>query len=159
MDGGLNEVAVEGTPGPGSTCISPWVRPDDKGMTRRPDVRHRFLIQEFAARAGVTVKALHLYDRLGLVIPARSEAGHRIYTSEDFRRVRHIVTLKRLGIPLRRVGAILAGHGAPLDAILHHQRRALEDRRDVLDGLIRALRQAEDAPAQRCARRHPRFTR
>jgi DNA-binding transcriptional MerR regulator len=115
-------------------------------MTRQPDVRHRFLIQEFAARAGVTVKALHLYDRLGLVIPARSEAGHRIYTSEDFRRVRHIVALKRLGVPLRRVGAILAGHGGPLDAILHHQRRALEDRRDVLDRLIRAIRQVEDAP-------------
>jgi MerR family transcriptional regulator, thiopeptide resistance regulator len=124
-------------------------------MSRRQDVRHRFLIHEFAARAGVTVKALHRYHRLGLLVPARSNAGHRIYTSGDFRRVRHIVTLKRLGVPLRRVGAILAGHGAPLDAILYHQRRALEDRRDVLNGLIRALRQVEDAARKQWARGNP----
>jgi len=37
MDGGLDEVAVEGHVGPpGGNCISPWVRPDDEGM---PDER------------------------------------------------------------------------------------------------------------------------
>jgi DNA-binding transcriptional MerR regulator len=95
----------------------------------------------------VTVKALHLYDRLGLLVAARSEAGHRIYTSADLRRLRHIVALKRLGVPLRRIGAILANADALLDATFRHQRRALEDRRDVLDGLIRALRQSQDASA------------
>jgi DNA-binding transcriptional MerR regulator len=110
-------------------------------------MRRQFLINEFAARAGVTVKALHLYDRLGLLVPTRSGAGHRIYTSADLRRITRIVTFKRLGVPLRRINAILTGADAPLDAFFRHQRRTLEHRRDLLDGLIRALKQAEDALA------------
>lgn len=110
---------------------------------------HRFLIHEFATKAGVTVKALHLYDRLGLLVPVRSEAGHRLYSTADLSRVRRIVTLKRLGVPLRRVGPILDSSGLTFQAILQNQRRALEDRRDGLDGLIRALHEDEGEPAMR----------
>jgi DNA-binding transcriptional MerR regulator len=93
----------------------------------------------------VTVKALHLYDRLGLLVPARSAAGHRIYTAADLRRVGHVVALKALGIPLRRIGAILANADAPAGVILQQQRRLLEDQRARLDRLIRVVRQAEAA--------------
>lgn len=44
----------------------------------------RFLVHEFAAHAGVTVKAPHLYDRLRLLVPVRSGAGQRIYTTTDY---------------------------------------------------------------------------
>lgn len=110
-------------------------------------MRQRFLIHEFAARAKVTIKALHVYDRLGLLVPSRSEAGHRIYTQGDFKRLEHIITLKRLGVPLRRIKAILAGGDRPLDTVLRQQRRVLERRRKDLDHLIRALIEHEAAPA------------
>jgi len=46
--------------------------------------RH-YQIREFAELAGVTVKALHHYDRLGLLRPARTAAGYRVYSESDQR--------------------------------------------------------------------------
>jgi hypothetical protein len=44
---------------------------------------------EFARLAGVTVRALHHYDRLGLLKPSdRTAAGYRLYGPEDFARLR-----------------------------------------------------------------------
>ncbi|HEX8763820.1 MAG TPA: MerR family DNA-binding transcriptional regulator, partial [Candidatus Acidoferrum sp.] len=40
-------------------------------------------VQEFAELAGVTVRALHHYDRLGLLMPSRTEAGYRLYYLRD----------------------------------------------------------------------------
>ncbi len=43
------------------------------------------LVSEFAEKAGVTVRTLHHYDRLGLLKPSvRSAAGHRLYGERDF---------------------------------------------------------------------------
>ena len=43
-------------------------------------------VQEFANLAGVTVRALHHYDRFGLLKPNRTEAGYRLYCLRDFER-------------------------------------------------------------------------
>jgi len=59
---------------------------------------------EFAALAHVTVRALHHYDRLGLLRPKqRSRAGYRLYSARDFARLEQIVVLKFLGIPLKQI--------------------------------------------------------
>jgi hypothetical protein len=41
--------------------------------------------QQFASLTGVSVRALHHYDRLGLLKPRRSSAGYRIYTTRTCR--------------------------------------------------------------------------
>jgi len=46
-------------------------------------LRGLYRVHEFAELAGVTVKAVHHYDRLGLLKPARNEAGYRLYTGRD----------------------------------------------------------------------------
>jgi DNA-binding transcriptional MerR regulator len=107
-----------------------------------------FRIQEFAQLAGVTVRALHHYDRLKLLSPAlRSERGYRLYCHEDLGRLERILVLRYLGLPLREIAALLnapAGCGAePLAAALQRQRAALRDRRDGLDRVLRALEHAE----------------
>ncbi|MGB7730210.1 MAG: MerR family transcriptional regulator [Candidatus Acidiferrum sp.] len=64
--------------------------------------------KEFASLAGVTVRALHHYDRLGLLRPKqRSEAGYRLYGVRDFARLEQIVVLKFLGIPLKQIRGLL----------------------------------------------------
>lgn len=60
--------------------------------------------REFAQLAGVTVRTLHHYDRLGLLKPRRAETGYRLYRTGDLER---IVALKFLGIPLKRIGTLL----------------------------------------------------
>ena len=59
-----------------------------------------YKIHEFAKLAGVTVKALHHYDRLELLQPGRTEAGYRVYCDRDLETLEQIVALKFLGIPL-----------------------------------------------------------
>ena len=66
-----------------------------------------YRIHEFAHLAGVTVKALHHYDRLGLLTPRRSETGYRVYRECDLERLEQIVALKFLGLPLKQIRAVL----------------------------------------------------
>jgi len=67
-------------------------------------------IGELAHETGLTVRALHHYDRLGLLrVASRTEGGHRTYTQDDVRRLHRIVALRSLGIGLDDLRAILAG--------------------------------------------------
>jgi DNA-binding transcriptional MerR regulator len=107
-----------------------------------------FRIQEFAKLAGVTVRALHHYDRLKLLSPAhRSERGYRLYCHEDLGRLERILVLRYLGLPLREIAALLNtpdGRGAePLTVTLARQRAALRERRDGLDRVLRAIEHAQ----------------
>jgi MerR family transcriptional regulator, thiopeptide resistance regulator len=102
-----------------------------------------YKIHELAALAGVTVKALHHYDRIGLLQPRRSAARYRVYSTTDLARLRQILALRSLGLPLRRIRELLSPGAPPLHLTLQHQRHALEERRRVLDRAIRALQAAE----------------
>src|SRR5438105_8706926 len=64
-------------------------------------------IGELAAATGVTVRALHHYDEIGLLVPRRSEAGQRLYTQADLLRLYQIVALRRLGVALPEIAARL----------------------------------------------------
>jgi len=104
-----------------------------------------YRIHEFAELAGVTVKALHHYDRLGLLKPGRSEAGYRMYRESDLERLEQIVALKFLGVPLKQVKVVLDRAAVALPEALRMQRRALEEKHTLLGNLIRAVRAAEEA--------------
>ena len=108
----------------------------------------RYRIRAFAAMTGVTVKALLHYDRLGLLRPPRTNAGHRLYTDADRQRLEQIVALKFLGLPLRQIRQVLNGHTLPLAAALGARREALAAERERLDRAIAAIRRIEGAMAQ-----------
>lgn len=102
--------------------------------------------QEFAELAGVTVRALHHYDRLGLLRPGRSHAGYRIYRESDLARLEQIVALKFLGLPLKQIREVLDRGSSNLPATLRAQRAALEEKRRLLDRAIQAIAAAEGEP-------------
>ena len=99
--------------------------------------------QEFAKLAGVTVRALHHYDRMGLLKARRSQAGYRLYSDNDLARLEQIVALKFIGVPLKRIRGLLERKGDPLDGALRAQRRVLEGKRLLLDRAIAAIVEAE----------------
>lgn len=103
-----------------------------------------YKIHEFAKLAGVTVKALHHYDRLGLLQPGRTEAGYRVYCERDLETLEQIVALKFLGIPLKQIGVVLK-RAAQLPDALRLQRRALEEKHSLLGRAIRAIQAAEES--------------
>lgn len=79
---------------------------------------------------GLTVRALHHYDRIGLLTPSRrSSSGHRLYTAEDVARLYRISVLRRLGFPLDQIADVLGDPGWELRAAVERhlevtQRRA-----------------------------------
>jgi DNA-binding transcriptional MerR regulator len=102
-----------------------------------------YRIREFARLAGVTVRALQHYDRMGLLTPARSQAGSRVYSQADLQALVQIVALKSVGVPLKKIGALRAHGPTALTETLGTQRRALERRQPVLDRVIFAVRNIE----------------
>ena len=76
-------------------------------------------VGQVAERFGVTVRTLHHYDEIGLLVPsARSHAGYRLYTEADLVRLATVVTYRRLGLPLEKVQAALAGDGSVTEHLL-----------------------------------------
>jgi DNA-binding transcriptional MerR regulator len=110
-------------------------------VTQKPAGVYR--IQQFATLAGVTVRALHHYDRLGLLKPSgRSRSGYRLYRDCDLARLEQIVVLKFLGLPLQQIGRLLKKESS-LAETLRRQQLVLAEKRLQLDAAITAIAQAE----------------
>jgi len=90
----------------------------------------------FARITGVTVKALRHYERRGLLMPHRNDAGYRRYSLHDLQRLEQILALKSLGLPLGHIGRLC--EAPDLDA-LRAQRARLSDARARIDRAIAAL--------------------
>ena len=86
---------------------------------------------ETARRFAVTIKALRLYERRGLLTPLRSEAGWRTYGPTQIARLHQVLALKKLGLPLARIGELLAGTDS-LDTVLAFQEQVLARQSDQL---------------------------
>jgi DNA-binding transcriptional MerR regulator len=103
-----------------------------------------YRVSEFAEKAGVTVRTLHHYDRLGLLKPSgRTGTGYRLYNERDFLRLQQIVTLKFIGFPLQQIKELLDRNDLDLATTLRFQREALLERRRQLDMAIEAIDNAE----------------
>ncbi|PYS50072.1 MAG: MerR family transcriptional regulator [Acidobacteria bacterium] len=100
--------------------------------------------QEFAERAGVTVRTLHHYDRLGLLKPTRHTAsGYRLYGERDLARLQQIVALKFIGLPLKQIKHLLDQRDLDLRTTLRLQREVVEEKRRHLDSCLEAIKRAE----------------
>jgi MerR family transcriptional regulator, thiopeptide resistance regulator len=72
--------------------------------------RHRTgrRVGELARASGLTVRTLHYYEQIGLLVPSRrSAAGQRIYDEVDMARLYRICLLRRVGLPLAQIGRAL----------------------------------------------------
>lgn len=97
---------------------------------------------ETARRFGVSIKALRLYERRGLLKPLRSKSGWRTYGPDQIARLHQILALKRLGLSLASIGQLLESSGT-LDTVLALQDQALvQESRRITKALamIRAAR-------------------
>jgi DNA-binding transcriptional MerR regulator len=84
-------------------------------------------IGELASRAGLSVRALHHYDAIGLLSPAaRTPAGARLYTQSDIITLHRIQALKQMGYALSHIRDTLHDSGAQPLKIIQQQISALE---------------------------------
>ncbi|MBX6750568.1 MAG: MerR family transcriptional regulator [Micromonosporaceae bacterium] len=92
-----------------STGPCPRGRPHDDVVARGDETQQLMTIGTFARMAQLSPKALRLYDELGLLTPAAvdSHSGYRYYRPAQLERARLISLLRRLGLPLAAIGAVL----------------------------------------------------
>lgn len=102
--------------------------------------RRSYQVKEVAALTGVSVRALHHYDELGLLVPgARSAAGYRLYDDDDLLRLQQIVIGRALGLALEEIRRSLDDPDFDRRAALVAQRAALERRAHHTADMIRAV--------------------
>jgi MerR family transcriptional regulator, thiopeptide resistance regulator len=109
------------------------------------NAEHVYRVREFATLAGVTVRALHHYDRLGLLKPSgRSARGYRLYRDRDLARLEQIVVLKFLGVPLKDIARLRRRESSLADT-LRRQQHVLADKRRHIDMALHAIAAAEQS--------------
>lgn len=96
----------------------------------------------FARRSRLSIKALRLYDRSGLLVPAdvNPATGYRRYRESQLLLARQIVMMRRAGIPLARVAEIIAAPGAAAAELLAAYWAETERRFRVQGELVSRLR-------------------
>lgn len=91
---------------------------------------------------GVTVRTLHHYDEIGLLVPSeRSRAGYRLYTGGDLTRLQQVVVYRRLELPLDEIATLLEGGEDAADH-LRRQRDTVMQRLGELTELVAAIDRA-----------------
>jgi MerR family transcriptional regulator, heat shock protein HspR len=118
---------------------------DDNHKPGSPPTSDRgvYGISVAAELSGIKDQSLRLYEREGLLTPARSEGGTRRYSADDLARIQRISQLVAAGVNLTGIARILE---------LEDRNDALDDRNVVLEDDNAALRAAE-------TRRRPRKRR
>ena len=103
-------------------------------------------VGELARLAGVTVRTLHHYDRIGLLVPSeRTAAGYRRYTASDLDRLHRILVYRELGFPLEEVATVLDDPDADPAVHLRRQLRLLRDRLERNQAMVEAVEKELEA--------------
>lgn len=99
-----------------------------------------------AELTGVSVRTLHHYDHVGLVVPSvRTTAGYRGYTDADVERLHLVLTYRAAGLALDEIRALLDDPGVDGLAMLQHQHALLLERADGLQRTIKAVEELMNA--------------
>ncbi|OBG83691.1 transcriptional regulator [Mycobacterium sp. E136] len=92
-----------------------------------------------AALTGVSVRTLHHYDHIGLVVPSvRTPAGYRGYTDADIERLHLVLVYRAVDMPLEEIRVLLDGEADALEH-LRRQHQLLLNRSDRLQQMIKAV--------------------
>lgn len=97
-------------------------------------------VSEVAGIAKITVRTLHHYDEIGLLVPSmRSAAGYRLYARPDLERLQQILIYRELGFTLEGIAGLLDAPASERVPALKSQRRQLMEKRHGLERIIKTV--------------------
>lgn len=100
----------------------------------------QYTVKTLAKAAGVSVRTLHHYDRIGLLKPSiRTTAGYRLYGEGELLRLQQILFYKELDFGLKEIAALINRPGFDLISALESQKQLLKGRRKRIDRLMSTL--------------------
>ncbi|APF27692.1 MerR family transcriptional regulator [Clostridium sporogenes] len=106
-----------------------------------------FTTGEFAKKAGVTIRTLRYYDKIGLLVPSsHNELGHRLYSKEDFGKLQKILTLKFIGLSLEDIANIMKYdlNHKDFKKSLEIQKEIMKKKIKHIQSIIKAIDEAAD---------------
>jgi len=96
-----------------------------------------YQIGEVATLAKVSIRTLHHYDEIGVLVPSlRTEAGYRFYSGEDLQKLQVIRFYRTLEFSLTDIKALLSASDFDREAILLQQRELLRGRASELSSAL-----------------------
>lgn len=102
-------------------------------------------VKEVSRLTGVSVRALHHYDAIGLLKPAETtKAGYRIYDDAALGRLQTILMFRELRFPLKEIKAILESPSFRQEEALEQQIRLLELQMEHIRGLVSLAREIQE---------------
>ena len=102
--------------------------------------KRTYRVKDVAEIAKVSVRALHHYDEIGLLVPSgRSRAGYRLYGDDDLLRLQQIVLFRDLGLPLEEIRRALDAPGFDREKALLDVREILASRLTETAAKLRAV--------------------
>jgi DNA-binding transcriptional MerR regulator len=102
-------------------------------------------VGEVAKLAHVSVRTLHHYDEIGLLVPSeRSASGYRLYGDRDLEALQQVLFFRELGFGLTEIARIKREPGFDRREALEMQRRMLADKTAQLQHMIEAVEAAID---------------
>jgi MerR family transcriptional regulator, thiopeptide resistance regulator len=120
------------------------------GIERTSAPGQAWKVGELAKATGLTVRALHYYDEIGLLSPShRTKAGHRLYVSEDVTRLYRVSLLRRLGFPLEQIASVLEHPEWQLMSAVDRHLRHTQAKAEIATRLSGRLSAMADALAKR----------
>jgi DNA-binding transcriptional MerR regulator len=103
-------------------------------------MKGHYSVKQLAGLAGVSVRTLHHYDRLGLLTPSvRTAAGYRLYGAHELYRLQQILFYKEMDLSLQEIADILDDPGFDVLQALEAHRTALLNKRGRLDNLLTTI--------------------
>jgi len=99
-----------------------------------------YAVKKLAKIAGVSVRTLHLYDQMGLLIPSvRTEARYRLYGQKELLRLQQILFYRELDFPLKEIGEILDDPDFNLTQALENHKVSLYEKSKRINTLIETI--------------------
>ncbi len=97
-------------------------------------------VKEVADLVGISVRTLHYYDEIGLLVPEETtESGYRVYSEKNLETLQQILFFKELGFPLKEIKKIINSPSFDRQKALEVQRIMLIEKRNRLDKMIRTI--------------------
>ncbi|WP_099156643.1 MerR family transcriptional regulator [Virgibacillus ndiopensis] len=97
-------------------------------------------VKEVADLVGISVRTLHHYDEIGLLIPKNTtESGYRLYSNSELETLQQILFFKELGFPLKKIKEIISSPSFDRGEALALHRKMLVEKRIRLDKMISTI--------------------
>lgn len=103
-----------------------------------------YTVKSLSEIAGVSVRTLHYYEEVGLLIPERSSNNYRIYDEADVQRLQQILLYRDAGMALEEIRGVLDAPDFDVRRALHEHLERLKQRREETDAMIASVRKTID---------------